>query len=114
MNCAHNISKKVAKYWPVIENICIKLSFIANAWEKLFQEKPVKIFPLKNSPIEIQAAREIALINFVSQKIVGKIKLGDAKISIKKGRPKRVIYLKEDNSDLYSKALIIHEKPKRK
>ena len=62
------------------------------------------MFPLKNSPIEIQAAREIVLINFVSQKIVGIIKLGDAKISIKKGKPKRVIYLKEDNSGLYSKA----------
>ena len=30
------------------------------------------------------------MINFVSQKIVGIIKLGDAKISIKKGKPKRV------------------------
>ena len=103
-NCAHNINKKVAKYWPVIENICIKLSCAARAWEKLFHEKPVKIFPLKNSPIEIQAAREIVLINFVSQKIVGIIKLGDAKISNKKGKTKRIIYLNEDNSGLYSKA----------
>ena len=58
------------------------------------------MLPLKNSPTEIQAAIEIALINFVSQNIVGIIKLGDAKISIKKGKPKRVINLKEDNSGL--------------
>ena len=62
----------------------------------------LKIFPLKNSPIEIQAARN-RLINFVSQKIVGIIKLGDAKISIKKGRQKSNM-LNEDNSGLYSKA----------
>ena len=94
----------VAKYWPVTEKICIKLSFIASEWEKLFHEKPVNMFPLKNSPIDIQAAKESILENFVSQKNVGIIKLGNVKNSINKGKPKSVIYLKEYSSGLNSKA----------
>ena len=72
------------------------------------------MFPLKNSPIEIQDAKDIILLIFVSQKITGIIKLGDTNININNGSPKRVINLNEDSSGLNSKAEMIHEKPNRK
>ena len=113
-NCEINIKKNVAKYCPVNENICIRFSLTAREWEKLFHEKPVKIFPLKNSPIEIHDANDIILLIFVSQKIVGIIKLGDTNSNINNGSPKRVINLNGDNSGLNSNAEIIHENPNRK
>ena len=113
-NCEINIKKNVAKYCPVNENICIRFSLNAIEWEKLFHEKPVKIFPLKNSPIEIQDANDIILLIFVSQKIVGIIKLGDTNNNINSGSPRSVINLNGDNSGLNSNAEIIHENPNRK
>ena len=67
-----------------------------------------------NSPIEIQDAKDTILLNFVSQKIIGIIKLGDTNININNGSPKRVINLNEDSSGLNSKAEMIHENPNRK
>ena len=62
-----------------------------------------------NSPIEIQDAKDIILLIFVSQKITGIIKLGDTNININNGSPKRVINLNEDSSGLNSNAEMIHE-----
>ena len=67
-----------------------------------------------NSPIEIQEAKDIILLIFVSQKITGIMRLGDTNININNGSPKRVTNLNEDSSGLNSNAEMIHENPNRK
>ena len=108
------IEIKLTAYVQIKDNICIVSIDQDHVYEIKFQGNPVNIFPLKNSPIEIQDANEIILLIFVSQKITGIIKLGDASIKINNGSPKRVINLKGDKSGLNSNAEIIHENPNRK
>jgi len=97
----------------VIEKICIKFSLNNKECEKIFHEKPVKMLLLRYSPKDKQAAKEIHLLILLSQKNTGNKKLGITNSNINKGRPNNVTYLNASSSCLYSKADMIHEKPKR-
>ena len=97
----------------MIEKICIIFSLNNKECEKIFHEKPVKILLLRYSPKDKQTAKEIHLLILLSQKSVGNKKLGKVNSTISSGRPNNVTYLNASSSCLYSKADMIHEKPKR-